>query len=62
MAFLKEKSEDFYVAPEVEEVSYPVHQEEMVVLDAPEPVTKARQFGFQFPFSLKTALRSYFAK
>ena len=59
MSFLKEKSNEFYIVPDVEEVSYPVHQQEMVVLEVPELLQKASAFGFQFPLSLKNVLRSY---
>ena len=54
MSFLKEKSDGFYIGlmPEIEEVSYPHHRDEIVVLESPEQVCRNRVYGFSFPSHL----------
>lgn len=62
VSFLKEKSDGFYIMPEIEEVSYPHHRDEIVVLESPEQVYRNRVYGFSFPSTIKTILISHLAK
>ena len=60
VSFLKEKSERFYVAKEVENLSYPVHRKELIVLSTPSSQYRQRVFGFIFPKDVKETLMSFF--
>ena len=60
VSFLKEKSEGFYVAKEVEELSYPVHRKELIVLSTPASQYRQRVLGFIFPKDVKETLMSFF--
>lgn len=62
VSFLKQKTDTFYFFPQIEDVSYPVHKDEMVVIDSPISQVQNRLMGFVFPSGIKLSCKSYFQK
>lgn len=62
VSFLRQKSETFYYFPDVEDSSYPVHRNEVVVLDNPGTLVQNRLQGFTFPSGIRASITSYFQK
>ena len=60
VSFLKEKFSDFYIMPEVEELSYPHHRNELVVLETPNTECRNQVYDFVFPPAVKSVVHSYF--
>ena len=60
--FLKETSPGFYIYPDMEDISFPVLRQEVVVLQEPESKTVQRKFGFMFNTDIKTAIMSVLNK
>ena len=58
VTFLKEVSPGFYVYPDVEDISFPVHRREVVELQEPQAATIQRKYGFKFNSSIKSAIVS----
>ncbi|XP_064098554.1 uncharacterized protein LOC135209721 [Macrobrachium nipponense] len=58
VTFLKEVSPGFYVYPDIEDISFPVHRREVVELQEPQAATIQRKYGFKFNSSIKSAIVS----
>ena len=60
VSFLQEKMPGFFIAKDIEEISFPVLPAEVVVLEPPKAKTKCRSFGFEFLGGLQQELITYF--
>ena len=62
VSFLVEASLDFYVHPDVDDISFPVYPEETVVLEPPKSQSMHRKFGYKFSGGVKSAVLSFLNK
>jgi hypothetical protein len=53
VSFLKENSLGFYSSKDIEDISFPVLENEVIKLEQPESYTRNRVDGFKFPKNIK---------
>ena len=61
VSFMHDEGHNFYVQPEIDDISFPVYSDEVVRLENPQAHTRNRKFGYLFKGDVKSAVLAVLA-